>query len=994
MKFPARFRGGAFLPRAGGANRCAIPPAAFHGEGDSPSPHPSPVGASRRRVLPGLSPRLVRRPGRRRARRPGRARASAAALCSVLAATAADRAASEPAPTPASVRPQSGRARSADLDGQRIAFVAVAWADGSSDPVPEEASRLVSLHPGDTYRALAVRQSVKQIFSLGRFRDVRVEAALDADGNTGLRFLLDPLPRVREFEVRGAPPGLEQQVGEALGVETGAPVPDAALAQAAAEERLRGLGYLDASVRVEVEPVGGDAVVEAVVEPGLRARVGSFRVETAPEGLTREITDRLEMTPGRVWSETEFVERLAGVRRLLREGGYLLADLDFAFHREDPSLVEVVLLVETGPEVVLEVLGFPGLGEGAQIALWALTERRITDDALEGLRQQQEALLVADGFRDAAVRVERFTSDSDERLTVRLTADPGPRYTIGSVTVEGLAAESAPLAEAALGPLREGRVFREEEWAAATGGLRRRLLQAGHYRAEVSTSVTPRPDDPTALDLTARVRPGPAATIGSVRFEGAARDSPEELRQAAMLSVGMPFVAETVVGARETLETRFRNRGFLDAVVEVEAPVDPATRRAEVVFHIRAGDFLTVGEVIVAGLAATSESFLRARLPFREGDPLSTDDLVEVRHRLVSMGIFRTVEVVLLEPEESVNERNVLIRVEESSRTSVGYGAGYSEREQLRGEVEWARRNLFGRSHTLSLFARLSVRGSRMIATYRGAENAAGTVPLFVSAYREAQDREGFDFVRTGVGVQLSRRVFGRNLFLRYDFTTNELSNLKIHPNQLDRNFAESLWLSAVSASVVEDTRDDPVNPGRGRFGIVDLKWSAALLGSRAPFVKALGQQFFYVPLGGRVVLAAALRLGAGWTLGEGQQAQLPLIERFFAGGATTLRGFRLDRAGPLDRSGYPLGGNLLAVGNLEVRFPIFGSLGGALFSDHGGVYAEVAPLQDLDWNHNAGLGLRWATPLGPVRFDYAFRLGDIGGLRRRQWHFTIGHAF
>ena len=977
-----------------GANRCAIPPAVFRREGGAPSPRASPVGASRRRALPGLLPRTAEVPGRRRTRGPGLARAFAAVLCPVLAAAAADRAASEPAPASAGVGRQSGRARSADLDGQRIAFVTVAWADGRPDPVPEAASRLLSLRPGDTYRALAVRQSVKQIFSLGRFRDVRVQAALDADGNTGLRFLLDPVPRVREFEIRGAPPGLERQIEEALGVETGEPVPDATVARMAAEERLRGLGYLDASVRVEVEPAGSDAAVEAVVEPGLRARVGSFRVETAPDDLTRDLTDDLEMTPGRVWSESEFVERLAAVRRLLRERGYLLADLDFAFRREDPSLVEVVLLVETGPEVVLEVLGFPGLGEGAQLALWSLTERRLTDDALEGLRQQQEALLVADGYRDAAVTVERFASDTGERLTLRLTAEPGPRYTIASVSVEGLPAESAPLAEAALGPLREGRVFREEEWAAATGGLRRRLLQAGHYRAEVSASVTPGGGDPTALALTARVLPGPAATVGSIRFEGEAPDSPEELRQAAMLSAGMPFVAERVVGARESLEARLRNRGFLDAVVEVEAPVDPATLRAEVVFHIRPGDYLTVGEVIVAGLAATRESFLRARLPFREGDPLSNDDLVEVRHRLVSMGIFRTVEVLLLEPEESVNERNVLIRVEESSRTSVGYGAGYSEREQVRGEVEWARRNLFGRSHTLSLFARLSVRGSRMIATYRGAENEAGTVPLFVSAYREAQDREGFDFVRTGVGVQLSRRVFGRSLFLRYDFTANELSDLKIHPNQLDRNFAESLWLSAVSASVVEDTRDDPVNPGRGRFGIVDLKWSSALLGSRAPFVKALGQQFVYVPLGGRVVLAAALRLGAGWTLGEGQPAPLPLIERFFAGGATTLRGFRLDRAGPLDRSGYPLGGNLLAVGNLEVRFPIFGSLGGALFSDHGGVYAEVAPLRDLDWNHNAGLGLRWATPLGPVRFDYAFRLGDIGGLRRRQWHFTIGHAF
>lgn len=897
-----------------------------------------------------------------------------------------------PAPAAATARQESAASLSAA--GQPVRSVTAEWADGSADPVPEAVLRLLSVRPGDGYRPLAVRQSVKQIFSLGRFRDVRVEAVPGPEGGLALVFRLEPLPRIVSVEVRGAPRGSAASVAEAAGFVVGEIFGDPAPGRAAAAGRLRDLGYLDAEAEVRATPRGRDTAVEIVVEPGLRARVGSFRVETAPPDLAAEFETELGVSPGGFWSEADFRERLPRVREALRERGFLLAALDFAFTREEPGLVHPVLLVETGPEVVLEVLGFPGLGEGARLALWELAERGLTDDAFEGLRQRQVATLVADGYRDAEVVVERFASEERNHLTVRLTAAPGPRYLIGGATAAGLPPALESAAAATLGGLRPGRVFREEEWAAAIGALRRQLLQAGYFRGEVTPVVTPRPEDPTVLDLTAAARPGAAATIGTIRFEGATRLTDAELAAATPLSPGSPFVAEEVVGARESLEAHFHNRGFLAAVVEVRAPVDPGTHRAEVVFRIRPGDYLTVGEVIIAGLEATRESFLRGRLPFRPGDPLSNEALLEVRQRLVSMGIFRTVEVTLLEPEEAVGERNVLIRLEEATRTSVGFGAGYSEREQVRGEVEWSRRNLFGRNHTLSLFARLSVRGNRMIATYRGAESEAGSVPLFFSAYREAQDREGFDFVRTGVGVQLSRRVFGRNLFLRYDFTTNELSNLKIHPNQLDRNFAESLWLSALSASFVEDTRDDPVNPRSGRFGIVDFKWSSAQLGSRAPFVKALGQQFLYFPVGGRVVVAAAWRLGAGWTLGADQPEQLPIIERFFAGGATTLRGFRLDRAGPLDRSGYPLGGNMLALGNLEVRFPIFGGFGGAVFSDHGGVYAVATPLGELDLNHNAGIGLRWATPLGPVRFDYGIRLGDLGGAGRRQWHFTIGHAF
>lgn len=312
----------------------------------------------------------------------------------------------------------------------------------------------------------------------------------------------------------------------------------------------------------------------------------------------------------------------------------------------------------------------------------------------------------------------------------------------------------------------------------------------------------------------------------------------------------------------------------------------------------------------------------------------------------------------------------------------------------MRAEAEWTRHNLLGLNHTLSLFGRLSVKGNRLVASYRWAETVAREVPVFVSAYREQEDREAFDFVRTGVGIQVTRELLGRRLYLRYDFTTSELSDVRIEPSRIDRSFADDLGLSSISASMVTDTRDDPVTPVSGRFGLIDLEWSSAQLGSRAPFLKGFGQQFLYWPVGAGVVVAAAGRLGMSWTLGADEPALLPIIERFFAGGATTLRGFSLDRAGPLDGGGYPLGGNMLLIGNLEVRFPILRSLGGAVFSDHGGVYSEVSSFGIADLNHNVGAGLRWDTPLGPVRFDYGIRLGDIGAGSRRQWHFTIGHAF
>ena len=893
---------------------------------------------------------------------------------------------------------QTETPRADDPLSQRVEAVVVRWADGSNEPVPEAVSRLISVRPGTRFRPLVVRQSVKQVFALGRFRDVGVRSETTADGGLRLLFELDPIPRIVRISTSGAPSGEEQRLAERLGLEVGAIVPDdLRTREAEGEEWLRSRGYLDAEVDVRGTPEGRDVQLDVQVTPGDRARVASVEVEGVDDSLGGELSRALGIAPGDDWSEVEALARLPEMEEGLRSRDYLFATARLDWRPDEAGEVALILFVERGPEVILEVEGFAASLPDAGDLLETLSERTLTPDAIEATRQQLLADLRRDGRRGAAVQVESIESADGERQTFRFSAEPGPRYVIGSVAAEGAPAAEAATVTETLAPLREGRPFRAEEWRAVANMVRRNLRRNGYFRAEVEPlePETPPPGpDPLPLDLKVRVEPGPTAVVRSVRFEGGSAFADAELSEAAGIVPGTPYVAEEIVTARENIESFHRNRGYLEATVEIEAPIDPVSHEAEVLFRIQPGSYFTVGGIVVAGLETTRDSVIRGRLPFEEGDPLGSGDLLEVRRRLVSMGIFRSVEVNLLEPEEPISERNVLIRVVEGPRTSIGYGAGYSEREQVRGEGEWTRNNLFGRGHTLSLFARFSFKGTRTIATYRGAENVEGEVPIFVSAFRESQDRESLDFIRSGIGVQFTRRFFGRNVFLRYDFTTSELFDLKINPNQIDRNFADNLWLSSVSASVVTDSRDDPVDPRRGRFGIVDLEWSSGILGSKAPFLKGLAQQYVFFPVGGQVVFAAAGRLGLAWTLGADEPALVPITERFFAGGATTLRGYKLDRAGPLDTSGYPLGGNMLIVANLEVRFPIFGSLRGAVFSDHGGVYNEVNSFRTGDAGHNVGAGFRWNTPLGPLRFDYGIRLGDVGDARRGQWHFTIGHAF
>ncbi|MXW36816.1 MAG: BamA/TamA family outer membrane protein [Acidobacteria bacterium] len=893
---------------------------------------------------------------------------------------------------------QDAAGRPEDPLSQRVDSVVVRWADGSTEPVPDEVSRLISVRPGTRFRPLVARQSVKQVFALGRFRDVRVRSEEAANGDLRLIFELDPIPRIARLSVEGAPAGEDLNLVATLGLEVGESVPDDLPVRAETGENwLRSRGYVSAEVNIQSVPEGRDALLVVMVAATERARVASIEVLGVDDELGRDLISALGISPDDPWIETDVTGRLPEVEERLRDRGFLFATATLDWRPTDTGDVQVVVSVDPGPEVGLEVQGFGASQGDAEGVVDGLSAQTLTLDAIEAARQELLDELRREGRRDGAVTVESVESADGGHRTFVFSADPGPRYVVGAVSSEGAPPEEADTVAEVLLPLRPGRPYREEEWQALTESVRRTLRGLGYFEAEV-VPLPPEPgepgDDGVSLDLRVRIEPGPLASVAAVRFEGSDAFTDAELAEVAAMAPGAPYVAEEIVNAREDLEAFHRDRGYLEAVVEVEAPVDPATHEAEVVFRIRPGSYFTVGGIIVAGLGTTRDSVIRSRLPFAEGDALGSGDLLEVRRRLVSMGIFRSVDVNLLEPEEPISERNVLIRVVEGPRTSIGYGAGYSEREQVRGEGEWTRNNLFGMGHTLSLFGRFSLKGTRMVATYRGAESVEGEIPIFVSAFRESQDRESLDFIRSGIGVQVTRRILGRNVFLRYDLTTSELFDLKINPIQIDRNFADNLWLSAVSASVVTDTRDDPVDPRRGRFGIVDVEWSSALLRSRAPFLKGLAQQYLFFPVGEAIVLAVSGRLGLAWTLGADQPALVPITERFFAGGATSLRGYKLDRAGPLDPSGYPVGGNMLIVGNLEVRFPIVGSLRGAVFSDHGGVYSEVNSFRLPDLGHNVGAGLRWNTPLGPLRFDYGVRLGDIGDAPRGQWHFTIGHAF
>jgi outer membrane protein insertion porin family len=458
------------------------------------------------------------------------------------------------------------------------------------------------------------------------------------------------------------------------------------------------------------------------------------------------------------------------------------------------------------------------------------------------------------------------------------------------------------------------------------------------------------------------------------------------------LQPGRPYRLRDLARDRDTLLAAYRDAGYPQ--VEVTPEVAYAEDgQARVTLRVAPGPQVRVDHVVIAGLRGTREEVVRRELLVKEGEPLGLERVLESQRRLSALGIFERVSLAEMDPETS-GERSVVVVAEEAPRTTVAYGIGYAERDLLRGSVEVTRRNLFGLDRSLSAFVRYSFRGSRLLATFREPWLLGRRQEFFATVFREEEDRTSFDFVRGGALVQTVRQRGPWSLIARYTYQLTDTFNID-NPDDVSREFTNST-VAGPSASVVNDTRDDPLDPHRGRFASADVQLSHAVLGGDN-FVKGFLQATTYQRLAARVVLALSGRIGLARTFGE-SPLFLPRPDRFYAGGDYSLRGFALDTVGPLaaGASGelVPVGGNAVLLGGAELRVDTGRYFSLAAFTDAGNVYPLASDLELGDLRYTAGLGLRYRSALGPLRVDWGRKLNRRSGESAYRFHFALGYAF
>jgi outer membrane protein assembly factor BamA/autotransporter translocation and assembly factor TamB len=795
---------------------------------------------------------------------------------------------------------------------------------------------------------------------------------------------------------------------------------------------LRRFGFDEVTIRPEL------VSREAGVETGARFTFGKHLTPWASLVYSLSLQDpegrflQLEVAPGRevtlMVQRTDDGRKAYGAGQRFRRGG--------PARPRPPSdervrLTEVRLLGDR-PLLLEELRPALGLGAGDRRTIWDLQGRaerlrqRLIDrgylEAEVGARLEGTVAVfdVRGGAQyrwrvegladppdlDREVRRSLFEEDALERGRARLLAELNRRGQLrasvatrtvreGDVRTLVFAVEPGPPTGRVEVRFPGASVLGESALLAAAGGAARLLTDPEAAASDLLAAYRSRhflaarvgspqvEQSPAATVITVPIQEGARARVGAVRFPGATVPE-DELRRAAGIEEGAPLDEAALLAAVDRLRAHYFERGY--SAVRLSPALQPQGESLDVAFQVAEGPRRTVGQVVVRGLRRTRESLVRGQVRLRPGRPVDPRALVAIERRLMDLGVFSRATVEASDEDPST----ITVSVEEGDRLVAGYDLRRDDETGSRAQLDAEVRNLLGVG--LVAGARYGVgrdvRDARLALSLPSVRRIGR---LTASAFRLDEDlpsdpgnEEAAQNVRRRAGgqVQLTRRLLRRfDLLLGYRFRRTRVLPL----------FPEPLDIAGLDLSLLRDTRDSTLDARRGRFWSVSLEYSPQALGSDFTFVKGFGQVFVMRPLGASLTWAQGARLGLAHGFG-GQR--LISSERFHAGGANTIRGFATDSVGPRDEIfDEPQGGQAVVVLNEELRYHHPSGLGGAVFYDGGNVFRDVSDVS-LDWRHAVGVGLRWSSPVGLLRFDLGVPLRSRPGQKGYRYFVSLGQAF
>jgi outer membrane protein assembly complex protein YaeT len=521
-----------------------------------------------------------------------------------------------------------------------------------------------------------------------------------------------------------------------------------------------------------------------------------------------------------------------------------------------------------------------------------------------------------------------------------------------------------------------------------------------------------------AVDLTVTIAEGEPVKVAAIEFIGFENVIPadhfDELKKRVPLKVGEPRDRQLVVTTHEMALNELRDHGYPYAKVATDEKAAAGPKEVALEFTAEAGKIAHFGPVEISGNKSVGNNIIRRQLTYKPGDLYRRSVVQDSQRRLYSLQLFQFATIQPLNTELQTDDVPTRVTVAEGNHQRVNFGVGYGTEEKARVDTEYHHVNFLGGARSAGAHARYSSldRGVKLDFTqpyiFRpqfsfGAEGQQWYT--YTPAYRS---------VTRGGKVTLTHRQnertsWGVSYTSEHDTSSiadNVLNDLTLRSDLIALGLdpetgSQNGTLNAIGFDLQHSTADNLLNARRGYQVAFHAEQAGRFLPGTFNYYALTADLRHYLPVTGKITLASRVQAGNIYAFGS-LESNVPFSKKYFLGGATSIRGWGRYEVGPLSGSGLPIGGDKMFAFSEELRAVVRGKLGGVLFLDAGNVWPQKDRFDLGELRYAVGPGLRYQTPVGPIRFDVGYQLNPIDGLlvngvpqkRRFRLHFSIGQAF
>jgi outer membrane protein insertion porin family len=589
---------------------------------------------------------------------------------------------------------------------------------------------------------------------------------------------------------------------------------------------------------------------------------------------------------------------------------------------------------------------------------------------------------------------------STDAVALTYQIDEGPKGKVKKVDIEGNSALSNRKIRKVMQTrkwwlfsfLTSSGIYKKDQMKDDVERIRDLYHSIGYIYVVISEPKIELSPDRKKLYISITVSEGDQYSVGDITVQGNTVFSESELFEDLDIASGQIFSRRKLREDVDEIIDRYMENGYARVDVNPLINVRKEERIADITLSITEGGIFRIGRINVTGNTKTRDKVIRREMRLDEGEIFNKKMIRRSYQRINNLNFFESVDVAPF-PRTDAQLVDINIDVKEKLTGMLSIGGGYSSIDKFMVMGEITQTNLFGKGLYLKFRADLSARRTNYKISLRDPWFLDKPVSATFSVYNEEIDYLDYDKKATGGSVGFGKEFteyIGGNI--TYNIEEAEITNIESDASDIILDQEGIKLTSSISPSIWRDSRNNFLDPTEGSKNA--LYTTLAGLGGDNYYWKAVADSLWYFPAPLKTTLSVRGR--AGYATGYAGE-KLPLYERFYVGGINTIRGLGFGEGGPRDDEGEVIGGNWELIFNTELIFPLIKDirLKGLVFFDYGGAFDEDKSYEfSEDMRKTAGVGVRWLSPLGPIRLEWGFNLENKEDENDNKLEFSMGGVF